>query len=397
MMYSRKSQVVAERLAWSAGKPAAVILDQTALLALGPEWEELVTHAVQENPYYARKYVTAQLTHIEKRPVQALAIWYEHKLIALLPFVCDPWRWGGIAYVNKSWTTPYTTLSVPLIDARFADTASKALVAAMTEGVLGSSTWLLLDMTMKGPALRHLSHALKERGLEWTCFDAFERAILSRAGSFEEHQKTHLSKNRRKSLARNRRRLEEMGKLSLETYSEGDALDEALQHFLQLEEAGWKGKSGTALASSPHTKAFAEMAFGSTGATLAHPPATRIDLLMLDENPIAASVSIQVGRTTFTLKSAFDENFRNQSPGLVLEEAIIREFLDGNWADRLDSAADAGHVLENLWNGTVTVGDILVTTNETNAKWFFKLFTRLEATRRSARLLVKRALQILKR
>lgn len=401
MIHPHEKQILAERLSRSAGRAHAVILDQNELLALGPEWEELVDNAVQENPYYARRYVEAQLAHIEKRPLQALAVWQDHTLIALLPFIRDPWRWGGIAYVNKSWTTPYTTLSVPLIDARYVATASAALIAAMAKGIGGCSTWLLLDITIKGTAFRHLSHALIERNLEWKCFDLFDRAVLSRSGTFEEHLQTHLSKNRRKSLARNRRKLEELGKLTLETHTEGESLDRALDHFLRLEQSGWKGKAGTALASQPHTKDFAQMAFGnrperSAGGASAQ-PATRIDLLLLDEKPIAASVSIQAGRTAFTLKSAFDETFRNHSPGLLLEEGIIKEFLNGNWADRLDSAADAGHVLENLWNGTMTVGDILVTTGKHNARLLFSVFSLLETGRRLARQTAKRLLAAVKR
>ena len=405
MIYTRKSDVTAGRVARSVGKPHATILDQHEILALGAEWEELAAHAVQENPYYTRRYVTAQLAYIERRPVQALAVWQDHKLIAFLPFVKDPWRWGGIAYVNKSWSTPYTTLSVPLIDARFAQSASTALLSAMASGLTGSSTWLLLDVTLKGSAFRHLHQAQKTLDLRSKTFDIFERATLSRSGTFDEHLKTHLSKNRRKSLNRNRRRLEEAGPLSLETYTEGEKLEEALQHFLRLEQSGWKGRSGTALASTPQTRAFAEMAFGNQpiGSPTNHTTETakyfetRIDLLMLNDLPIAASVSVQAGRTAFTLKSAFDESYRHQSPGLLLEEAIIRSFLNGNWADRLDSAADAGHVLETLWNGTITVGDVLLTASQSNAKFLFGAFTFLETTRRMARQTMKQALRSLRR
>ncbi len=118
---------------------------------------------------------------------------------------------------------------------------------------------------------------------------------------------------------------------------------------------------------------------------------------MLNDQPIAASVSVQAGRTAFTLKSAFDESYRHQSPGLLLEEAIIRSFLNGNWADRLDSAADAGHVLETLWNGTITVGDVLLTASQSNAKFLFGAFTFLETTRRMARQTMKQALRSLRR
>jgi hypothetical protein len=363
------------------------VIDRQALLALGSEWEELVTVALEENPFYSRQYLEAYLTHMEpKAIVKALVIYRDSRLIALLPFVTDRWRWLGVTKVNKALWTSYLALTAPLIDQRDADVAVNALITAMGDGSTGSKTWLLPDFNLDGPVNKLFADVLETSGQPpVTPFEVYDRPVLDQHGTFNEHMKTHVSKNRRKSLMRCRKRLAELGNISEAVYTGGAELDKAVDEFLRVEKSGWKGKRGTAFDNSAAARAFAKQAFGSHNGESNDQSLTRADLLLLDDKVIAVSLSLQTGRTGFTFKTTFDEDYKKQGVGMLLEENIIRNFLEGDWADRLDSSTEADHVLLSMWNGADSFGDILLHADRFSSGFKLKVFLTLETTRRTAR------------
>ena len=89
---------------------------------------------------------------------------------------------------------------------------------------------------------------------------------------------------------------------------------------------------------------------------------TIVDVLLLDERPIAASVNITSGAVLFTPKCTYCESFRNLAPGLVLEYLVIERFYsDTERFVRMDAATLAdGHVILGLWNETVSVGTLYI-------------------------------------
>ncbi|MCE7998870.1 MAG: GNAT family N-acetyltransferase [Rhodobiaceae bacterium] len=361
------------------------ILDAAGLRALGPEWEELTEHALEENAYYCRHYSEALLNHIEERPLKAITIWRDAKLIALLPFVSNRRHWAGLKSLNQAWTTDYTTTSIPLIDKRWAEEAVSALLNTMAAGETGSSLWLLPNINLEGVVNRKLKAEMSDRGLPSKVYDPFDRAILTSRGSFEDHMKEHVSKKRRKDLRRNRKRLDALGEVTWTAHESGPELDDAIDHFLRIEASGWKGKRGTALDCSDRTRAFAKEAFGDCGAT----NATRADVLRLDGKPVAINLTMIAGDTGFTIKCAYDDAYRGQSVGLLLEEEMIRSVLEDDWIGRLDSSAVSGHLITSFWNDRIEVGDILIDAKPNAGSLRFRLFSSLEKLRRSARGVAK--------
>ncbi len=361
------------------------VLDATGLLALGPEWEELVENALEENAYYHRGYCTALLNHIEMRPLKVITVWKGEALIALMPFVSDRLHWGGIMTVNKAWTTDYTTTSIPLIDRRYADDAVGGLVDAMSAPITGSNIWLLPNISIEEPVTTALKSELASRALPSQNFDRFERAILEKRGSFEDHMKEHVSKKRRKDLRRNRKRLDDLGTVTWTAHVAGTELDDAIDAFLKIEASGWKGKRGTALDCTAATRAFAKQAFGSG----AGDGVTRADVLRLDGTPIAVNLTLLSGSTGFTIKCAYDEAYKGQSAGLLLEEEMIRSVLEDDWIEWLDSSAVSGHLITSFWNETIAIADMLIDAKAGASAARFSFLSFLEAQRRSLRASAK--------
>lgn len=385
MNMALRPKAFAQEAASAQNVTTARILDAAELLALGPEWEELAAHALEENAYYCRHYCKALLSHIDNRPLRAITVWRGDKLIALLPFVSDRLHWGGLASLNKAWTTDYTTTSIPLIDRRWVEDAVGTLLDTMTAATSGSNVWLLPNISLGGAVNSALRAEMSKRGLPSKVFDPFERAILTKRGTFEEHMKEHVSKKRRKDLRRNRKRLDELGDVTFTAHTSGQELDDAVDAFLRIEASGWKGERGTALDCADATRAFAKEAFGDGhGGSI-----TRADVLRVNGQAVAINLTLLSGKTGFTIKCAYDDTYKSYSVGLLLEEEMIRSVLEDDWVDRLDSSAVSGHLITSFWNDTIEIGDILVDAKPDATQTRFNILSCIENVRRSLRATAK--------
>jgi CelD/BcsL family acetyltransferase involved in cellulose biosynthesis len=326
----------------------AQIVPAAQLATLLPAWEKLCSRAVEDNVYYTPPYALALLRTVARAtPVRVALAWDRDELVGLLPLVTRP------GLVGRAWRSAYTFGCTPLLDRDRALPAADLLLGALREA--GPRDWIVPRLRVDGPAMRALDAALEARGAPRLIRRRFERAVLETGQSFDEHMRGRVGNSRRRDLERNRRRLAERGALRHACVQAGPDRDDAVAAFLAIEASGWKGRRGTALACRPETAAFAREAFGSGSGD----GFCRVDLLLLDERPVAASLTVFAGRTGFTVKTAFDESLRRSSPGLLLEVDVLRSFLEERWADRLDAATDGAHVVDALWDGSTTVGDLV--------------------------------------
>jgi hypothetical protein len=152
----------------------------------------------------------------------------------------------------------------------------------------------------------------------------------------------------------------------------------ALEAFLALEAAGWKGRRGTALASQPGSAAYARALFAGEPAG-ARP---RIDSLLAGSETVASSLALLSHGTAYLLKTAYDSRRRSSAPGLLLELEIIRACHEDGFADRLDSAAVAGGPLAELYPDREPIGDLMFATDAALDSMTLVRLARSEESRR---------------
>lgn len=94
------------------------------------------------------------------------------------------------------------------------------------------------------------------------------------------------------------------------------ALDQALAHYVAVEDASWKGSAGerTSMRHDPVQHAFYQSLMSRHDACIT-PVAAE---LLLDGKPIAVELCAEVGDTLFMLKITYDDAYRDHSPGNVL-------------------------------------------------------------------------------
>ena len=331
-------------------RTAVRTLSLNGLSALGPAWDRLVDRAAYANPFYSQAVMAAHAAQGIGGEPAFCVVQRGPELLAMMPVVrrrIGFWRAAAVG-----WSTPFTTNGTPLVERE----ALEAGVEALLDGLAAQSRLVMLPLVgLDHPVMEAVRRAVQAR--DWPCCEiaSFDRPVLDRRESFDAYATRHLSASRRKGL---RRRRSKLGELTLTSATEGPALAQAVEDFLALERAGWKGSRGTALASRPATTELARALFASAGG----PVTARADMIRLDGRPIAVSLALVCGGTAHLLKTAFDESLRAYAPGIVLEAEIARACHEERFADRLDSASLPGGVLDDLYADRERIGDFLFAT-----------------------------------
>ncbi len=242
----------------------------------------------------------------------------------------------------STWRHPYSFLGTPLVNRDHVEEFAVAFASSINSGEHGR--FAMLRRSSEGVVLQAIRTAMREAGRTRVIFErAYERATLDRRP--EADYLGGLKPRRRREFHRQRRRLgEELGE-EIVVHDRSDNPTGA-EDFLRLEASGWKGRNGTAMAS---TEGAAEM-LRAIYAEFAKND--RLQLLSLEagRRTIAMKLNINAADTLFCFKIAFDERLSNYSPGVQLEIDNVEIFHEHRAERKMDSCAESNNEMINrLW------------------------------------------------
>lgn len=137
--------------------------------------------------------------------------------------------------------------------------------------------------------------------------------------------------NHRSNLSRRSKRAEAMGPLRYELARTPEELARLMPVFMSLEASGWKGKAGSAVASTPKVQAFYDTlldGFGRRGEC-------EIDVLYVGDRAVASVLWFRTARQIHLQKIGYLEELSDLSPGkLLMRESFRRACADPS-LDRL--------------------------------------------------------------
>ena len=166
-----------------------------------------------------------------------------------------------------------------------------------------------------------------------------------------------LSAKKLKELRRQRHRLEDTGAVSFAVASSPDRVGPALEAFLALEAAGWKGARGTALVQHPGDAAFIREA----APALAARGQFEIVSLIRNGDTLAAGLILRDGGRAFFFKIAMDETQARTSPGVQLTLDLTKHFCADPAVAFADSTADGEHpMIDHIWRERIEIADVFV-------------------------------------
>jgi CelD/BcsL family acetyltransferase involved in cellulose biosynthesis len=245
-------------------------------------------------------------------------------------------------------------LSTPVIDRNYLDETLDAILDCIVADPQMPKIVALDTMGQDRPTYDALVRVLGKRNSAPCLFEQSQRPKLASTLDGKAYLEKSLSGSTRKKLRQHRRRLAEQGALTFVIASEPQAVRRALEEFLTLEAAGWKGRQGTALQSKAANAAFM---LGAVGA-LAKQGRASVHSLYLDGKPVSMQIVARAGAAAFTWKTTYDETFRDFSPGMLLLEDYTAAFLADKSIAFVDSCSFDDTGFMSAWTERQPIADL---------------------------------------
>lgn len=311
-----------------------ILSGQSGFASLIDQWNALAgrcaTHFLHFPGWYG-----AELRNLQaEKPIYFVALYDSSELFAVLPFERDYLRKGAF--------------KVPILQLFYPNEMG-------VNDVLSDRPLLPYRQLLQAELRRRLPFFAFIR---WQCVlqNGCARTLLTGA---EQPRFTHASKfidfsqgftpfweayssKFRKGLQKKMRKAEEQGALRLWCATSQTDLPLAFEHFLIVEDSGWKGEGGTSIKKQPKKLAYYQHLLDYYGSR----NLCQINILYLNDVPIAAHFSVRVGQRLFLLKIGFCEDFAAVSPGYLILYKLVEQsaqqdiitsvsFVTGvNWIDR---------------------------------------------------------------
>ncbi len=286
---------MSERIEWVA--------DVGRLAELAPAWDSL---AGGGDPFMTAAWLSAwRGAFAPDAPVRVCLAWREERLVGGLPLVGTT---DGVRAMANAETPCFRPLA-----------ADRPGLEAVVGAALRASDGVLVL-----PMLPREHPLITEPHPGWRSLHTPHTTspIVDTVGTFAAWRE--LTRPRwRTPIERLERKMQREHDVELRLVEAPVELVTAIEAGLAIEAAGWKGREGTAIASSPATAAFyrgVAEAFQARGEL-------RVSSLALDGEMIAFALCLLHDNRLWQLKIAFDERHRRLAPGLVLHlRAIERCF-----------------------------------------------------------------------
>lgn len=297
------------------------IRDRAGFLALAPEWNALL--AELDGPIMLRhEFIRCWIDHFQPdAPLRVLTLRDAGgRLEAVLPLLEERQPIYGVPM--RQLVSPANVHSGRFdLIAREPAGAAAALLAHL----LQDRDWDVLrlaDVPDGGRAL-HLLDAAGWYGLPTGRWASVRSPYLPLAGA-PGQLLPGLPAEFRGKLRRTRRRLAERGAVTHQRVVGGPGMVGQLWQGMLLEQSGWKGERGTAMAQSPRTRGFyTELARIAAGLG-----ALSLDFLRLDGRAVAFQYCLEYGGRHHLLKPAYDENLRSLGLGHLLMQNVLEGCLE---------------------------------------------------------------------
>ncbi|MEP9373043.1 GNAT family N-acetyltransferase [Mesorhizobium sp. KR1-2] len=326
------------------------------------ELDHLSTRTVESNVFFNPRFLAPAMPRLEDREVRLAVIRdgdeYRSRLRLLVPYSVErPSIPLGVP-ILRSWASPFGPRGTPLLDRDDPEGVVEDFFAMLARPHLKlPKVFVVPDMLLDGPVAGVLRRVAETRGLPIAITNEVERPFLQSQLEGDDYLKASLRQHHYREFRRLKRRLAEHGQLEHVVARGEDEIRNALETFLTLEAAGWKGRRRTAMAADRYRAAFAREAVHC----LAERDLCRIHLLTLNGEAVACLVVFIEAGVAYTWKTAYDERYSAYSPGTLLMIEVTRQHLDDPNVVMTDSCAVPDHpMMSRLWSERRTFGTALI-------------------------------------
>lgn len=265
-------------------------------------------------------------------------------------------RFGRIPFAHwKNWKHANQFLGTPLVRKGYEPQFWDSLLDALDQRT--GFAFHCTDLPTDDPVFQALVTVCKHQARSMEFIKQSERAALLTNLTFDHYWSLSASKKCRARISSLMQRLQrDHGTPRFEKLSHGDDVTRWIDHFLELEHAGWKGRNKSSLQSQADTQSF----FRSV--IMRAFEAGQLEFLALSVNgrAIAMSAHFIADGCGYGFKMAYDENYGAYAPGLLLMRKITKSLI-GKDGMLFDSCCNPDqHPINALWMERRRIVDVCI-------------------------------------
>ncbi len=290
---------------------------------IGDEWRQLCQEGACDQPFFRPEWIASSIrAFASKHPVLLLTVRDGSRLRAVLPLLEEKTRVYGLAVTKlRSAANPNHSARFDFVHGQ-GPGLEEALHAGWKQ-LKNQPDWDFIELVNvpEGGAAEILLRCAREDGF-LTYQYLWARTpyiVLNGCKSSADFSQFARSGRFRYKLRHRWRTLEKSGNLTLRRVQFADP--EILLQFYGLEQSGWKGKRGTAIACDGETRQF----YDSIANYAARYGYLSLYFLHQGDAVVAAHFALTYGGRYYPLKIAYDETYSQYGPGHLIAGAVLRD------------------------------------------------------------------------
>jgi CelD/BcsL family acetyltransferase involved in cellulose biosynthesis len=264
-------------------------------------------------------------------------------------------RVGGVLPVGGTTVNYWSPNGDLLLDPAENTAAALDLLIDGLDGLRWPLVWIEMAPAAS-PYWAATLDAMRRRGFAVDVHPRWQVGTVTTEGSFDEYLASR-SKNLRRSLGKDRRRLEERGEIRFQFDAPAaDEVDERLRDVFELEDRGWKGEAGGSVLSTPGMFEF----YARQTRRLADWGDFRVAVLEHQGAPIAFDVGWLGKGVYHSYKVGYDPAYREFGPGHLLRQELIRRCFEDPAIRAVDFQGPQTEALTAWATGTYPISRLVV-------------------------------------
>ncbi|MEW6737821.1 MAG: GNAT family N-acetyltransferase [Acidobacteriota bacterium] len=310
----------AARLRLSSKIKILEISERSQFQELEKDWDVLVA-ATQDQPFYRHEFIRIWIDNFAPRAQLRIITGRndQGRLIAALPLMQQQERMYGLSVQQLVSTANPHSCRCDLI-AEDGEASGRAIFAHLA----ADKSWDLLRIqdVPEGGNAWHILQAAQEANYPVGVWESLRSPYIPLSTDYKGFC-SHLSAKFQANLRRRRKHLLEKGEFKLARITGGDELMKWLQAAYTIEQSGWKGALGSAIAQDHSTLGF----YNDLAQWAATKGYLSLYFLNLANQPIAFHYGLIYRNRYYLPKIGYAESFSDCSPGQLLFEDVIRDCL----------------------------------------------------------------------
>jgi len=300
------------------------------------DWNQLALHAPQQIPTLSHAYISTYLEYFLE-PGESwfcLLALQGDELLGVLPVVVTPTKHAS--FDRPLLKTPYN-MHIASVDFATKEGIADRIVPILLERLQKTAPRRMGLELLRIPASSPTISVLADGVRGSTVIKEFNGrgSFLDTTGSFEEYRAA-LGRNFSRNLTKAKNRISRLPNIKTLFLSGTEADEKEADTLIRVEAAGWKGRTGSAILSSPLLRVF----YTALARRLSKLGWLEWHILFTDDRPIAMHFAIKMGRILVINKIGFDEEFARCSPGNILFERTIQRAFDSKNTDEINCLTD---------------------------------------------------------